>query len=129
MLTPSSSKQGNAFHWSSLTNSIIEFRIVFSDLKSRKMPHPPYNWTMDITFAQLKNDFVIAGPNEESILLATVADCTCKICCAGQGEFFCAVLLDKFCHCNQHCRTSNNYNCCNNETICDSGTVVPPFTK
>ena len=65
------------------------------------------------------------GLLNETIVTAKVSDCSCKTCCDGQGQALCAVQLDKLCYCNVYCRTSTSYNCCNNETICDSGTIIP----
>ena len=75
------------------------------------------------------NTLMLSGFEEESVVIAAVANCSCLTCCDGEGEFYCAVSLDNLCYCNQRCRTASDINCCNNVTICDSETITATFPE
>lgn len=64
------------------------------------------------------------GVSSEASVVALTTDCYCTVCC--QDAIPCAVYLDKICFCNEICRVSDYYLCCNNENLCDNETVVPP---
>ena len=66
---------------------------------------------------------VFQGQYEEAVILASVRDCSCVTCCSGHEP--CAILLDRLCHCNQHCGTSPTFDCCNNQTLwCSKMTIT-----